>query len=98
VYCLGSLNNFVGKEKSLREGGGPHAIENLMGVERPFTVRAIVKGDDTIGGSLIDAEIAGRRTMISCRPNLTVKKTAFRVEGVELMNIQIASLLCSHQR
>jgi len=86
----GSLSNFAGKEKSLREGGGPQAIENLIGVDRPFTVRVIVKGDDKIGGSLVDAEIAGRRTMISYRPDLTVKKMVFRVEGVELKNIEIA--------
>ena len=93
----GSLNRFAGKEKSLREGGAPssagnYAIENLIGVEKPFTVRVIVKGCDKIGGSLVDAEIAGQRTMISYRPDLTVKKMVFRVEGVELKNVQIAPL------
>ena len=52
----------------------------------------IVKGCDKIGGSLIDAEIAGQRTMISYRPDLTVKKMVFRTEGVELNNIQVAPL------
>jgi beta-fructofuranosidase len=88
----GSLSNFAGKEKSLREGGGPNAIENLIGVDKPFTVRVIVKGDDKMGGSLVDAEIAGQRTMISYRADLTVKKLAFRVEGVILGNVQIAPL------
>nr|MCU0978744.1 hypothetical protein [Pirellulaceae bacterium] len=87
----------AGNEKSLREGGTPHgagnyAIENLIGVDQPFTVRLIVKGDDKIGGSLVDAEIAGRRTMISYRAELTVKKLVFRVEGVELGNLQLAPL------
>ena len=89
------MNGFAGNEKSLREGGAPHgagnyAIENLIGVEKPFTVRVIVKGCDKIGGSLVDAEIAGQRTMISYRPELTVKKMVFRVEGVELENVRIA--------
>ncbi|MGA2616896.1 MAG: hypothetical protein ABSF26_04745 [Thermoguttaceae bacterium] len=93
----GSLDTFARTEKSLREGGSPHAagnyaIENLIGVDKRFTVRLIVKGDDKIGGSLVDAEIAGHRTMISYRPELTVKKMAFRAEGVELERVQIAPL------
>ena len=93
----GSPTGFAGPEKSLREGGAPHqvgnyAIENLIGVDKPFTVRVIVKGDDKIGGSLVDAEIAGQRTMISYRPDLTVKKLVFRTEGVELRKVQIAPL------
>jgi hypothetical protein len=91
------LIRFAGKERSLREGGSPssvgnYAIENLIGVEKPFTVRVIVKGCDKIGGSLVDAEIAGQRTMISYRPDLTVKKMVFRMDGVELTNVQIAPL------
>ena len=91
------MNNFAGNQKSLREGGAPHsvgnyAIENLIGVDKPFTVRVIVKGCEKIGGSLVDAEIAGQRTMISYRPDLTVKKMVFRTEGVELKNVQIAPL------
>jgi hypothetical protein len=94
----GSLRGFAGQQKSLREGGAPHdggnyAIENLIGVDRPFVVRVIVVGDDKIGGSLIDAEIAGQRTMISYRPDLIVRKLIFRVEGLELVNVQIAALL-----
>ncbi|MCX6877377.1 MAG: hypothetical protein NTW21_26745 [Verrucomicrobia bacterium] len=93
----GSLNNFAGNEKSLREGGAPqqvgnYAIGNLIGVEKPFTVRVLVKGCDKIGGSLVDAEIAGQRTMISYRPELTVKRMVFRTEKIELRNVQIALL------
>jgi hypothetical protein len=93
----GSLNSFAGDQKPLREGGTPHAdgnyaIENLLGVAVPFTVRVIVKGDGKLGGSLVDVEIAGRRTMISYRPELTVKKLVFRTASVELSNVQIAPL------
>jgi len=93
----GSLNGFADNQKSLREGGSPngggnYAIENLIGVDRPFTVRVIVKGDDKIGGSLIDAEIAGQRTMLSYRPELTVKKLAFRTLNLELKDVQLAPL------
>jgi len=94
----GSLNGFAGNQKSPREGGAPDgggncAIENLIGVNRSFMVRVIVKGDGKIGASLIDAEIAGQRTMISYRPDLTVQKLTFRAEGVELVNVRIAALL-----
>jgi len=96
-FAPGTLNDFSGTMKSLREGGSPHqvgnyAIENLIGVDKPFTFRVIVKGDDKLGGSLIDAEIAGQRTMISYRPGLTVKKLAFNSEGVEIRNVQVATL------
>lgn len=86
----GSLNQFAPREKSLREGGTANAIENLIGVDKPFQVRVVVKGSSKIGGSLVDAEIAGRRTMISYRADLTVKKMVFRAQGVELNNLQIA--------
>jgi len=93
----GSLNHLAGNENSLREGGAPqqvgnYTIENLIGVENPFAVRVIVKGSDKIGGSLVDAEIAGQRTMISYRPELTVKKMVLRTERVEVKNVQIAPL------
>jgi hypothetical protein len=93
----GSLNGFADNQKSLREGGSPngggnYAIENLIGVDRPFAVRVIVKGDDKMGGSLIDAEIAGQRTMLSYRPELTVKKLAFRTQDLELKNVRLAPL------
>jgi hypothetical protein len=93
----GSLHGFADNQKSLREGGAPHgngdyAIENLIGVDRPFTVRVIVKSDDKIGGSLIDAEIAGQRTMLTYRPDLLVRKLLFRLENAELHHIQVAPL------
>ncbi|NLS98160.1 MAG: hypothetical protein GXX96_39020 [Planctomycetaceae bacterium] len=93
----GSLNEYAARQKSLREGGVPHrngdyAIENLIGVDQPFPVRVMVKADEKLGGSLLDVEIAGRRTMISYRPELTVKKMRVRVDGVALDNVQAAPL------
>ncbi len=90
-----SIDGFAAREKSLREGGAPqqagnYAIENLIGVGGPFTVRVIVHNDDKVGGSLIDAEIAGQRTMISYRPDLTVKNLLFRADGVKFKEVRIA--------
>lgn len=91
------VGGFAGNEKSLREGGAPqgvgnYAVEHLVGTEAAFTVRVIVLGCDKIGGTLVDAEIAGRRTMLSYRPDLTVKKMVCRTEGVELMDVQCSAL------
>lgn len=96
-YGPGSTNGFAAEEKSLRQGGNPqqarnYAIENLIDVDKPFSVRLIVKGTDKFGASLIDTEIAGQRTLISYRTDLIVKKMLFRTEGIELKNIKIAAL------
>lgn len=96
-FGSGSMDGLAAREKSLREGGGPqqarnYAIENLIDVDKPFTVRLIVKGTDKLGGSLIDAEIAGQRTLVSYRPDLTVEKLLFQTEGVELRNVKVAPL------
>ena len=61
-------------------------------MDQPFTVRVIVKSDDKLGGALIDAEIAGQRTMLTYRADLRVKKLLFRLENAELRNVQIAPL------
>ena len=96
-FARGSLDIFAFPQKSLREGNSPqgvgnYSIENLIGVEDSFTVRVIVKNSEKMGGALVDAEIAGQRTMISYRADLTVKKMIFRMEGMELKNVQIAPL------
>lgn len=96
-YNNGKINTFSEREKTLREGGSPnsgrnYAIENLVGVNQPFTVRMIVKGSDKFGGSLVDTEIAEARTMLSFRPDLTVKKVLLRTENIEIKNIKISEL------
>ena len=92
-----SLSRFTDRQKSLREGTSPsdvgnYAIEHLLGVDQPFTVRVIVKSDDKLGGALIDAEIAGQRTMLTYRADLHVKKLLFRLENAELRNLRVAQL------
>lgn len=96
-YGNGQLQNFSGTEKSLHEGGSPnsvrnYAIENLSGTDKPFTVRMIVKYEDKFGGSLIDTEIAGQRTMISFRPDLKVENLLLRSKKNVIKNVKIASL------
>jgi hypothetical protein len=96
-YGNGQLQNFSGTEKSLHEGGSPnsvrnYAIENLSNTDKPFTVRMIFKYEAKYGGSLIDTEIAGQRTMISFRPDLKVEKLLLRSENSGIKNVKIASL------
>jgi beta-fructofuranosidase len=100
-YAPGIMEGFAKQEKSLREGGKPQAagdysIENLLGIEENFAVRLVVKSGDKIGGSLIDTEIAGQRTMLSYRPDLTVRSLVFRTQGVELTNVRISPLIADH--
>jgi hypothetical protein len=88
----GLLNHFAASEKSLREGGGPQAVENLIGLDKPFSVRVLVKGSDKLGGSLVDVEIAGLRTLIAYRQDLVVKQMVFRMDNVHLNNVRFAPL------
>lgn len=89
--------DWANRERSLREGGAPqqcrnYAIENLIDTDKPFTVRMVVKGSDKFDGTVLDTEIAGKRTMISYREKLTVERLKFHTEHVSLQNIKIAPL------
>ncbi|MGY3052553.1 hypothetical protein ACVWYG_000743 [Pedobacter sp. UYEF25] len=96
-YGKGKISNYSDAEKSLREGGSPnsarnYAIENLVNTDKPFTVRIIVKYEEKYGGSQVDTEIAGQRTMISFRPDLKVEKLLLRSEETGIKNVKIAAL------
>lgn len=83
---------FAAPLKSLREGGqAANSIENLLGMDGSFHVRIAVKGSAKLGGTVLDAEIAGQRTMISYRPDLEVGGIRFQSEGVQLRNLRVAA-------
>lgn len=97
-YGKGEPGTFADAEKTLREGGYPnnarnYAIENLIDTDKPFTVRMIVKYENKYGGSQMDAEIAGQRTMISFRPGLKVENILFRSDQTGVKNVKIAPLM-----
>jgi hypothetical protein len=98
-FAPGLFGDYSAQAKSLREGGSnglypaPEAIENLTETDKPFTVRVMVIGSDKLGGSLIDTEIAGRRTLITYRRELFVKQLLFRTDGVELKDIRLENLV-----
>ncbi|MGY4385740.1 hypothetical protein ACVWYN_002786 [Pedobacter sp. UYP24] len=96
-YGKGYFQHFSSPEKSLRAGGSPsaarnYAIENLANTDKPFTVRIIVKYEDKFGGSQIDTEIAGQRTMIAFCPDLKIEKLLLRSEETGIKNVKIAAL------
>ena len=82
------------RSKSIREGGAPHetgnfAIENIRGLDEPFSVRIVVKGEPKWGGSLVDVEIAGQRTMISHRPGLAADSLTLNADGLKVKNVRL---------
>jgi hypothetical protein len=93
-YSGALRDSFPAPEQSLRQGGEPqragnYAVENLTGIDRPFTVRILVKNTPKLGGSILDTEIAGQNTMISYRRDLMVKNILFNLEETDIRNIRI---------
>ncbi|MBX3256142.1 MAG: hypothetical protein KF862_18540 [Chitinophagaceae bacterium] len=90
-------NGFSEAQKSIRNGGNPgvvynYAIENIMGVDKPFTVRILVKSNAKLGGTIIDTEIAGQNTLVSYRNNLDVKSIVFNLDETGVRNVKIAKV------
>lgn len=84
-------------EKTLREGGAPqsgrnYAIEQLPDTDGPFTVRMLVKASDKFDGTMVDTEIAGKRTMISYREKLFVDRLQFACDKMEITNLKVVPL------
>lgn len=59
---------------NLHAAGRNFCIEQVGGMDRPFTLRVMVFFDRKINGSVVDAEIAGQRTLVSCRPGLSTRR------------------------
>ena len=86
-----------GEGRTLHLGGQPHqagdyAIGNLRGTDEPFTIRMIIRGEPKLGGSLIDTEIAGQRTMICHRSGLRVTDLALSPQGSAVRDLRIQPL------
>ncbi|MFN5369712.1 MAG: hypothetical protein ACK5C8_14300 [Roseiflexaceae bacterium] len=84
-FAPGTRTTYAPRQRSLREGGNPaqggdYAIEHPWSNSEPIMVRMMVKGDAKLGGSLIDVEIAGQRTMLTFRPDLWVGTLLLRVK------------------
>lgn len=93
-YADAVNDGFAELQKSIRNGGNPsvvgnYAIENIMGVERPFTVRILVKSNAKLGGTIIDTEIAGQNTLVTYRNGLHVENIVFNIEQAGVHNVKI---------
>jgi|WetSurMetagenome_2_1015567.scaffolds.fasta_scaffold857873_2 hypothetical protein len=84
-----AYEDVVGKGLDFYDG---LAVPSITGIPGGRFLMAGWMGIRGWGGPLVDTEIAGQRTMVSCRPELTVRKMVFRTQGVELKNVQIATL------
>jgi len=96
-YSKSIKDTFAEKEKSLRQGAAPqsvgnYAIENLIGTDKPFTVRMFIKSNPKLGGTIIDTEIAGQRTMITYRPDLDIQTLKVQTDNIQLNNLQISKI------
>ncbi len=91
------VGRYAAMEKSLREGGEPqrgrnYAVENLTGIDAPFSVRMVVKYSPKFDGSIVDTEIAGQRTMLSYREKLEVGLLCLNATDLEVTNLRISPL------
>ncbi|MGN6494833.1 MAG: hypothetical protein ACTHLE_22785 [Agriterribacter sp.] len=96
-YSAAVKDSFAAPEKSLRQGGSPqhvgnYAIENVMGMDKPFSVRILVKSNAKLGGTIIDTEIAGQNTLVSYRQGLTVKDISFNPQALDIRNVRIMKM------
>jgi len=96
-YGESRQESFSPKSLSQRNGSyvpgvGNYALENLVGIDKPFTVRMIVRSNAKLGGTIVDTEIAAQRTMISYRADLQVKRLQLRADGAAISQVQMEKI------
>ena len=100
-FADGHLSTPSGQEKSLREGGKPqsavnYAIENVdlapASSSQTIPVRIIAKWSYKLGGTVIDVEINGRRTMICYRRGLRPDCLLLRPTRTTASHLRLAPL------
>lgn len=96
-YSAAVKGTFASPEQSLRQGGEPqsvgnYAIEHVTGTQKPFSVRILVKNNAKLGGSIVDAEIAGQNTMISYRQDLIVQHISFQFSDFSIRNVRVMKI------
>ena len=72
--------------------GRNFCIEQVRGLNKPFTLRVMVFRDPKMNGSVVDAEIAGQRTLVSCRPDLLVKRASLVAQDA---GVQVRQVTCA---
>ena len=77
------------EQRTLAEGGDvagarDYAIKSRTGMKKKIPVRVAVYSRPKFGGSIIDVEIDGRRTMLTYREGLTVDRISVVAEGMRV--------------
>jgi hypothetical protein len=73
--------------------GGDFVIIGVEGLEKPFDLEMVFKYDDKSKSTIIDAFIAGHRTMITRRKGLVINKLRFMADGpVKFENISLGEI------
>ena len=96
-YSNAVKDSFAEPQKSLRQGGNPgevhnYAIENIIGVDKPFMVRILVKSNPKLDGTIIDTEIAGQNTLVTYRNRLSVKNIVLNIADIGVRNIRLMKI------
>ena len=74
----------------LHWAGGDFSIAHVEGMSGPFTLRIVQRFSPKANATIIDAEIAHQRTIITNRPGLHVQRLSFAAEGtVQLRNLRV---------
>ncbi len=95
-FAPGNTQIAAPRQKSLREGGSPngavdYAIEHLpLSAGKSIGIKLIATWNPKLGGTVLDAEIDGQRTMICYRRNLHPARLMFCPEGTRVTNVKIA--------
>jgi beta-fructofuranosidase len=97
-YADAVNGGYADSQKSLRTGGNPsvvgnYAIENINGVDKPFTVRILVKANAKLGGTIIDTEIAGQNTLVTYRNKLNLSNIAFNLSDINVKNVKVLKVI-----
>lgn len=97
-YSNALQDGFAAPEASLRNDGSPqsvgnYAIEQLTGMDKPYTVRILVKSNSKLGGTILDTEIAGQNTMISYRRDFSISSIAFQLDDASLRNVKLMKVV-----
>lgn len=96
-FSTGVEGGFAPDERTLREGGDVstaynYAIAGGMPQEGTTQVRVMVYHADKLHGSIVDVEIAGQRTMLSYRPDLSTTTIKLLLDDVQVCNLRYAPL------
>ena len=65
---------------------------DVLGRVYEYFLGKFAAAEGKLGGSLVDVEIAGQRTLLTYRADLTVRRLLFRPAGVQFRRVQIAPL------